>query len=1017
MAISLVAILAIAALVPAAQTLVAQMMLPNQPGRQVTLGSLSVGLSSVEMADLHLDFGDAVLSLPTLAASLPLKTALWDRKIVIRSLVAKGWTLDLSRRPAPADTGARTPVVVTHDSDRKAAVPADAVAAQQTVRVFRGILSDWKLPCDASFDGIELEGDVILAVPSEPELVQVHVILKGGGLAVDHFGDFTVEAAGAVADPSLPLRAAVARGRLVVAMGASRTISRLEFKGGLSAEDRSLPENLTLSAGVTSSGSSGEETYTVDLSRGERHLATFFANYPNITHRFEGTWKVDLRDSDWAPLFPNRPFPMIAAAGEGRFDADAGFIRMHAVGNLNVAASRLGVLVPELDRLGNITLAVSFDLVRSGRSIQFDRASVALAGPRPIAVVKSLQSFSLDETTGRLKPGDPRADWLAGSLQGLPLKWLSGQANGLALTGSDATGEFVVRATDEGFALSSKTPLTATGVSVQRADRMLAQGLDLSASLLANYSPQRWQVQWAPMTISSAGQRLATIEAKASGPVQADGQIEINGTWNADFAALASRPVIPGVSGIKGRSASGDFSVRPGATTEVQGKLNVFGHDAGHSLTATVQAYVGASGAASFRMPVRIALGPKRAEFTADGRCSNGQTGSRWDVELTGVQVALEPFGLLAASLPAFGGASWPAILAAASSGTPAPAAERDRRPFWGDWVGRVTVDFYELELGGHALNEVAGAFDIDRGSIRLESGRGELAAHDQPTADRARSWTKAEAAPNQVKAEGSLTFDAAAEFPYSLKATATLDTVDAARLFGARGSGHDPMVEGRFTFAGTLTGKGINLADLVDRRQEEYRLASSSGIVRFLKTNVAASITETPSKVPDALVAVSSAVGAFLGVNGSSLYSGTNSLGKNTEAVLDFTTQIAEIGFDQATVTAIRGSDRTIHLVDIAMSGSSERLSGSGQIAYVKDLPLVARPLSVDLRLGVRGRKAELLSTAGLREADKDQQGFWLLNQTVHFSGTLQQIDGSQWHDLLLKAATKVPDSRKKGG
>jgi hypothetical protein len=39
------------------------------------------------------------------------------------------------------------------------------------------------------------------------------------------------------------------------------------------------------------------------------------------------------------------------------------------------------------------------------------------------------------------------------------------------------------------------------------------------------------------------------------------------------------------------------------------------------------------------------------------------------------------------------------------------------------------------------------------------------------------------------------------------------------------------------------------------------------------------------------------------------------------------------------------------------------------------------------------------------------------MVNQTVHFGGTLQHIDESQWHDLLAKAAAPKPDAREKDG
>ena len=38
-------------------------------------------------------------------------------------------------------------------------------------------------------------------------------------------------------------------------------------------------------------------------------------------------------------------------------------------------------------------------------------------------------------------------------------------------------------------------------------------------------------------------------------------------------------------------------------------------------------------------------------------------------------------------------------------------------------------------------------------------------------------------------------------------------------------------------------------------------------------------------------------------------------------------------------------------------------------------------------------------------------------LNQPVHFGGTLQHLDESQWHDLLAKAAAPKPDAKEKDG
>jgi hypothetical protein len=68
-----------------------------------------------------------------------------------------------------------------------------------------------------------------------------------------------------------------------------------------------------------------------------------------------------------------------------------------------------------------------------------------------------------------------------------------------------------------------------------------------------------------------------------------------------------------------------------------------------------------------------------------------------------------------------------------------------------------------------------------------------------------------------------------------------------------------------------------------------------------------------------------------------------------------------------------------------------------------------------MELSFGARGDNAKLLATAGLLSPGPDDQGYtMLLGQPVHFGGTLAQIDLSEWHDLLVKAATRRPEAAK---
>ena len=992
--IALAALLAVVSIAPILQTRVAKFALAKRPGLHGSIGALSARFGDLQIADLHLERDGAIITIPYLEAHLPLTAALWTRKIAARSLVAKGWTLDLSHGPGPAEAPTPASGVAGPERAEGSGVPAPAVAppAQALLQVIHGILSGGKFPCDVSLDGVDLEGDVLVPSPPGNPPTKIHVAVKGDGVAAGRDSALVIDAAGEFPDTTFGSIYLTAHGHLVVAMDSPRTLNRIELKAELWSDGRSLPKDLVWSVDVAAARSTGEETYTLDLGRDSRRLASILVHVPAATGRLMGTWKIDLRDSDLALFLANRPLPSVAASGEGDFDTDAALTRVHALGRLNLVTSRWSALAPSLDFLGAVTLDTRFDLAHSGQFLRVDRLSVSVAGPGRAAVVQSLQPFDLDERTGHPTLTDPRNDWLEVSIGEFPLTGLPDLPGGFNFTGGKAKGDFVARTANGGYALRSKTPVTASDVAVQRAGKVVGRGLDLSLSLLADYTSSGWQVECKPLTVGSAGQRLATFETKATCPAKADQPTVIAGTWNADLKALAAQSAIPGTGWITARSASGDFSASVGTWTSLEGKLTVVGPAADQTISTTYQAGIGADLAVAFHAPIKITVGSSASEISADGTWTSEKAGDRIEARLAGANVALEHLQLLVAPLAAIGGSSLAAVTSPGAGG-------RDRVPFWGDWVGSVTLGFDRLRAGDQDLNGVRGRLEIDHGSVRLKDGMWELANH------------------SLAQAEGSVSFEPAAALPYGLKVTATLGEVDATPLFGEPTSGPDPVFKGRFSVATTLTGSGINFDDLVGRIDREYRLTSKNGIVRLLKTSVAETIPEPSAPVSDALDTAGSVVGTIFGRPRGTTRARENHVSKNTEAVLDFTILISEIGYDQMTIVANQGSDHTIHLREIAMTGREVNATGTGQIGFTQGRALFAEPLSVELQLGVRGKLVELLTTAGLLSSRKDEKGYTLLNQSVHFGGTLQHLDLTQWHDLLAKAATPKPDEKKKEG
>ena len=978
-AAAIAAMVAAVALTPPFQTWYARMELDGHASLRASLGSLWARFGKVEVEDLKLEFGDAVLTVPSAEARLPIMGAILHRQVLVRGLVAKGWTLDLSRIPAAAAERAADALEEQNAAGAGAPAQPAAAAAQAAASAFGGILSAWRLPADTSLDGVDLEGDVLVALFQGKAPVRVHVTIGGGGVAAGREGALEVDAE--TVDPETgPLAdSGSLRGRMLVAMETPRTVGRVGINADVSARSGPLREELTVKAAAGADRAAGAEHYTLELARGGRRVAAIQGDIHMATQRLEGTWKVDFLDSDLAPFMRGRPLPPFVATGAGSFDSDSSVAEVHARGQLSAVASQLGVLVPSMGGPGKASFVTKFDVVRSGQTLRFSQLLGSYFGDGQVLNLRVLQPFDLDEGTGGVKPRDAGSDWLSINFGGLPLAWLGPLPGGLAFTGGKAAGGYLVRASGGGFAARQMVaPLTVSGVSVSGPAGVVASGLDLSLSMTAEYDAKQLEVDVAPLAIESAGRRLASLEAKCT---RQDGEhqpIAVSGKWSANNAVIASQPNLAALGWLPGRSATGDFTGNLGASCDIEGKVDLAGRDPARAVSATFNVDSDGSGAVDFLVPIKMTLGESVAEISAEGSWGRQKSNPRLELKLTSADASLDQLLLLAGPIAAAAGAS--------------PGAT-DRIPFWGGWAGSLKVSFDRLRTGDQDFTNVGGSFEFDRGSVQLEGGHGEVPPK------------------SMASVEGSITFDPGSQVPYSLKGTlAPVANLDSALLLPAQ-PGQDPVIEGHFTLAGTVTGSGASLGGLISSAQEEFQLSSSSGIIRLLTTNVADAIPEAAEPVADSLDTVGNFVGSvLLGIKGHSIDPSKNKLSKAAEAVLSFTNQVSEIEYDKVTVTAVRGPDRTIRLVALEMTAPDEHLRGTGQIAYAKGLPVSQEPLSVELRLGVKDMAAKLLSKVGLLSPDKDELGYPLLNQPIQFGGSLVRIDDKAWHDLLAKAATQKP-------
>ncbi|MFI5356532.1 MAG: hypothetical protein ACHQ4G_04280, partial [Opitutales bacterium] len=642
-----------------------------------------------------------------------------------------------------------------------------------------------------------------------------------------------------------------------------------------------------------------------------------------------------------------------------------------------------------------LSLAATFDAVGQGQTVRVTAARVTLTGAGSGATVEALQPFSLDEKTGRVTVADLRSDWLGVSIRTVPLAWLGGLTAPFAFTGGELTGDFVLKQTTDGLAVRGKTPLQATGIAVVRGDRVWAHGLEAEMALQANETAGAWQVQLAPLEIGHAGQRLATIRASVNRPADAAKPFTFAGKVRADLSGPDWRAALPMLARVEVRSAAGEFSGSVGADSSLEGKVLLIGQNPTDTLTASVTVQANADGTAEVVVPVRIAFGAEVSELAADINWAGNQAGQEAEIGITGQDVALEPWLRLAAA----GGLDLPASLAAGAGGTATATPKPDAGPFWGEWSGRVSVQLEHLRAGGRKFDDVGGHLQVDPTSVQLTGGHVTYGRHGIDSV------------------AGSITFDPTAAQSYRLRATAAVSGLDAVSFFGFPKPDHHPELEGHFDVAGTVTGSGVSLSDLVAHAQEEFRLKSTIGITRLLQTYVGELLSSDPQVSPTAetLETVGSAFGRLFGAR-SGLGTGEKKLSPNTEAVLDLDAILAEVGYDTLTVRAVCEPDGRIHLPEIELTAAEEHLTGSGEIGHVAGRPLSAQPFSAELQLGAKGPVARLLTKAGLLSARQDAQGYALLAKSFHWGGTLAAVDRDGWRTLLAEAGKPPPVEAQHG-
>jgi hypothetical protein len=989
---ALLAALACVALSSRFQTWAVRQVLAKRPQWRVSLGSLSVGPGEVDLADVRVARGGAVLVLPSLRAEFPVLSVGLGRSLIVHRLAASGWTLDLSGVPfrRSAALGQLTEFAVLPPAGRVRPRPpsflssayADDPPAAAALQVFQGLFHQLRLPVDFQLDALDLQGDVILPPAPGAVPVRVHVALSGGGLSAGREGVFTFSVRSSAPEASA-VSTVTGEGTLAAAMDTPRTFSRLAIKLDASATGGRIPAGAKLTANLVAARSATGESYDLTLAGQNKQLVAVRAALADESHALAGTWKLDVGDDDLAPFALGRPLPIFTAAGGGSFDTDATLARLHASGSLSATADQLGVLRPGLAAVGAVRLTTAFDVAHHGGELRVDRLSLDLSGVRPIATVNALQPFTFNVPTGELKVANPAGDLLGIDLENVPAAWAQPFLHALVVTGGDLRGHLGVSARAGGLGLRSTEPLAVTGLSATRAGQPLLGGVDVSLVLSADYAPQGWVLAIKPCTASRGDARLLTFEASVGRLAGADQPVKATGRIEADLAVLAQAGSGPRRALTRGEFAS-DFTVVLGVQRGYQARFTISDLAVAASsalpnppaawptVTGEIRADVDAAGKCALVMPLTFAAGDRKSDVTLAGSLAPAGNGWVIDGRLTGGLLFADDLELLAGAF-------------ALGDGTPDGAAPASviGAPFWSGVDGHVVLGLKEVRLEQSDWSGLQGALHLTPSALELENLRASVATGGDVTL-------------------GGTLFFAAGPSPYTLKASLGVSDFDFGAFARAQHPGRAPAVEGKFRIAGQVSGEARDLAGLADGLQGDFQLSSKSGLFRALQANVADSLKQSPALISQTI----DSIGSFLGMKGEKTEDAKRLLDKQGKLVVALTDRLREVPYDQINIVARRGANLDVRCTEFALIAPELRISGTGLIAHLKEGRIADQPLTFDGELSARGGLAASLNGLGLLGDQRDDLGYTKMSQPFHLGGTLNDPDGTQWEETLVKSA-----------
>jgi len=949
----LAAVVACLAFVPAVQTWVIERSLASHCPLDLQLSRARLGPGRLRLENLELRTGGLSLKAPLVEAELSVYGLLRGR-LECRALTASGVHLQckVPQTEASGALAALLPgLLVGH------ALPGTAGASQPGLQLIR-------------LGSLSLDGELRAALSSGRSPVDLRFSVKGSELGQGATGQLEL---------GLESRDAQARelGRvsghfgLKLSLDGQGSLTKLDTKGGLEAEGGLLrsPASLGLQ-GLLESTPAGR-VLRVELSRAGRNLASVGGSWGLGDAAFAGSWTLELKDADLAPFLSAGVLPEFELSGVGTLATEPAARRLLLAGRLDGGADRLEPLGAAWAVPGRIALHSEFDLevVESLLSVRTLRLDLGAGGAA--LELQAERPFSVDLARGALVHQAEQGRLLSARLSDVPAEWIQQAFPRLSLSGGRLGGGLAVECREDGWSLTSVSPVEGRGLDLAVDGAPVLQGTDLSLETRVDVLAGGWQVELSKLRLSSGGSilldgilRLGRLSTPGA-PLLSMGRCEL------DLPSCSSQPACAWLAPLERGHATAEFQLSSSGRLEGHGVLRADGLEAQGVSEALPRLVLElglqreADGVLHLEAPVRLEGpgGTPGSELLLSGSIRPGSPSHHIDLSITGSR-------LMAGQLrPLLGGL----LRAPASAG-------RGGCP-WEGLEGVVQLNLTQCIVDGqHRLEPLSGRLRLATGSLGLE----QLKARQQPGG-------------GGLQLDGRLDW---ADGRWLFGASLTADSLDMALLMELTGNPAWNGLSARFDAKGSLKASASDLGGLLDDCTGQLELLSKGGTCRLLGTDIPSIL----AKKPGSSAGIASSLGALLGLRSQEPARDPSNLDGSSRMALDLAEYFAQIPFDQLSFSLSRKAGGDLQLQDISLIAPLLRLDGTGLIRAQSGTPLLRRPLELRLGVLVRGRFSEMLGKAGQLDGTQDPLGYNGFAEGLRIGGSLYQPDTSDLRNRLLK-------------